>query len=111
MFEKLKQRWGLKTNWDVIAVLIVFSLAGSSSVFIRKPVFHWLDVSKETTPMLEYISLYLMILTPAYQLLFLFWGAVWRQWEFVWMFEQKIFKRMLYVEILAVLVYIGLKIF
>lgn len=106
MFEKLKERWHLKTNWDVIAVLIVFSLAGSTSLFVKKPIFALFDISKESMPTLNYIISYIIVFMPSYQMLFLFWGFVFRQWNFVWLFEKKIFKRMLYLEIVAISTFI-----
>ncbi len=106
MIEKLKQRWHLHTTWDVIAVLIVFSLAGSTSLYVKKPIFDLFDISKETMPTLNYVLSYIIVFMPAYQMLFLFWGFVFRQWKFVWYFEKKIFKRMLYLEIAAVSTYI-----
>lgn len=107
MLEKLKKRWNLSTNWDVIAVLIIFSLAGSTSVYIRRPIFDLLEINKETMPWFQYSLVYLLVFMPAYQLLFLTWGFVWRQWDFAWAFEKKMFKRMLYIQVTAGVLYAG----
>ncbi len=106
MIQKLKERWHLHTTWDVIAVLIVFSLAGSTSLFVKKPVFALFEIDKETMPTLNYVLSYIIVFMPSYQMLFLFWGLVFGQWKFVWFFEKKIFKRFLYIEIVAVTTYI-----
>ena len=41
MWEKLKLKWGINSNWDVVAIIIVFAISGSSIMFV-KPV--WFSV-------------------------------------------------------------------
>lgn len=91
--EKLKARWELKSDLQLVLVLIVFSLAGSSIVFIRKPIFNLLGVNGETSLLIT-IPLYIAIIVPCYQILLLFWGFLLGQWKFVWKFEKKMLKRM-----------------
>ncbi len=113
MLEKLKQRWNLKTNLDVIMVLVMFSLAGTSSVWMKKPLFAYFDISKGETTLdfIKYILLYIMFFMPLYQLALLFWGFVLRQWEFAWTFEKKILKRFTYMAIVALVIYVILLFF
>ena len=47
--EKLKQRWGLKTNWDVIAVLCVFAINGSFAAKIGGPILDYFNITPENT--------------------------------------------------------------
>ena len=37
--EKLKARWALKSTYQVIMVLIVFALTGTSVLFLKEPIF------------------------------------------------------------------------
>lgn len=92
MFKKLKERWQLKTNWDVFVVLFIFSVTGSSTVLIRKPLFHLMGIDGDTSYWIK-VPLYILIIFPSYQLLLLFFGFIFRQWEFVWNFEKKMLRR------------------
>lgn len=91
--ERLKDRWELTSNLQLVLVLLVFSLAGSSIVFVRKPLFEALGVTAETSLWI-WIALYIAVFIPCYQILFLFWGFVLGQWKFAWKFEKKMLRRM-----------------
>jgi hypothetical protein len=71
--EKLKQKWQLHSWWQVVAILCVFSFAGSSVVFLRPLLFHLLGFQADT-PWLLKVSAYLLFVFPAYQLLLLGFG-------------------------------------
>ncbi|PLX10870.1 MAG: hypothetical protein C0598_09525, partial [Marinilabiliales bacterium] len=69
MLEKLKSRWKVKSNWDVIIILIVFSLAGSTSLYIKQPVFLLFDIQKDMIPLFDFILIYILVVNPSYLLL------------------------------------------
>ncbi len=108
MLDKLKQRWELKSNLDVFLVIVMFSCAGMSSVWIKKPLFAYLGFNSGETilDLVKYILLYIMFFMPIYQAMLLFWGFVLRQWEFALKFEKKILKRFTYMAITAAVLYI-----
>lgn len=108
MLDKLKQRWELKSNLDVLLVIIMFSCAGMSSVWIKKPLFAYLNFNSGETALdlIKYILLYIMFFMPIYQAMLLFWGFVLRQWEFALKFEKKILKRFTYMAITAAVLYV-----
>jgi hypothetical protein len=87
MIERLKKRWGLQSTREVIIVLIVFSLAGTSILFIRKPVYRLLHFSGDES---WYIKVPLIILF--YQVLLLFYGALLGQFRYFWEKEKKLFR-------------------
>ncbi len=45
--KKLKDRWGISSNWQLIIIFIVFAITGSSSVFVAKPFLHWVGMNQE----------------------------------------------------------------
>ena len=47
--KKLKQKWGLTSNWQVLAIILVFSINGSFATWIAKPVTEFFGLSAETT--------------------------------------------------------------
>ena len=43
---KLKQRWKISNNFQLVVIIIVFSITGSSAVYLAKPVLEWLGIEK-----------------------------------------------------------------
>ncbi|MDB5274040.1 MAG: hypothetical protein JWO58_2407 [Chitinophagaceae bacterium] len=87
--EKLKDRWGLHSNWQLVIVFILFSITGSSAVKLARPILDFLHISTDTLPAYFYWPLRIMIIFPIYQLLFMLFGFILGQWEFAWRFEKK----------------------
>ena len=84
--EKLKQRWGVSSTWQVVAILLVFSLAGSSILWIRQPLYHLLHIPADAS---LWIRIPVTILV--YQVLLLAWGTVFGHFRFFWAKEKKLF--------------------
>ena len=64
-----KQRWNIKSNWQVFVILLVFAITGSSAALLSKPILHGLGISKETHHIALYLLLYILIIFPVYQIL------------------------------------------
>ncbi|MBY8962101.1 diacylglyceryl transferase [Flavobacterium sp. D11R37] len=90
--EKLKKRWGITSNFQLVMIFIVFAVTGSSSAYLSKPVLAWMGVTKETMPLYFYIPLYLILIFPIYQVLLVFFGFIFGQFRFFWNFEKKMLK-------------------
>ncbi len=88
-FFHLKQKWGIKNNWDFFLINCVFSLAGMAVVLVRKPVFHYLGFNEHTHFWIKTIT-YLCILFPTYQLNLLIFGLLLGQFSFFWDKEKKL---------------------
>ncbi len=88
--EKLQQRWKVKNVWQVVAILIVFALTGSTVVFIMKPLLHLFFGTK--IPTWARIVYYILIL-PIYNLILLFYGFLFGQYHFFLSFEKRFFNR------------------
>ena len=90
---KLKQRWGIETNFQFIIILIVFAITGSASAWLSKPFCTWLGITKES---LGYwiIPVRLILIFPIYQVLLVFIGFIFGQFQFFWNFEKKMLKRL-----------------
>lgn len=90
--EKLKQRWKLDTVRQVFIVLIIFSLAGMSCLYVRQFIFAFIGVTGQTPVWLKAI-LWVIVDICSYQILFLAYGFLLGQFQFVWGFEKKTFAR------------------
>jgi hypothetical protein len=92
--EKLKKRWGIDSNWQIIVILIVFSVTGYASLYIAKPILDLVGLSQETTNPWVYRPLRILLIFPFYQILILFFGWLFGQFNFFWNFEKKMLKRL-----------------
>jgi len=72
--------------------LVVFSLAGSSIVFIRQPLFSALGIEADTPLWIKIVS-YVLVAVPSYQVLLLLWAAIFGRFRFFWEFEKKMISR------------------
>ena len=97
--EKLKERWGIESNLQLVVIFIVFAITGSASVYVAKPFLAWIGMSKENFPDAwwsgwVYWFLRLLLIFPFYQILLVGFGWLFGQFKFFWNFEKKMLSRM-----------------
>jgi hypothetical protein len=88
----LKQRWGITNNFQIVIILIVFAVTGSTSAWLSKPVLAWMGITKETFSLWLYYPLYIILIFPIYQVLLVSFGFLFGQLKFFWWFEKKMLK-------------------
>lgn len=93
MVRKLKQRWKIKSNLQLFAILIVFSVSGSITLVLKTIIFNWINYSPEWPLFIKFIS-YLLTIVPVYQLTLLATGTLFGQFNFFWNFEKKTMRRL-----------------
>lgn len=91
--EKLKNRWGLKTNWDLVAVFIVFSINGSFAAYIGKPLLEYIGLSYENTSNWLYYPVKIVLITIVYQITLPLVGWVFGKYDFFFEFSKKFLSR------------------
>ena len=92
--EKLKARWGIESNFQIIVIFIVFAITGSSSLYVSKPILNFVGITKDTLPIVLYYILKILIVFPVYQILLVFFGFISGQFTFFWNFEKKMLSRL-----------------
>ncbi|MGC9354932.1 MAG: DUF6787 family protein [Mariniphaga sp.] len=92
MFKRLKEKWNIKSNVQLVLIFVIFSVTGSASLVVRKFIFGWLGITSDTSLWIK-IPLYVLIIVPAYQILFLLIGTLFGQFRFAWEFEKRVFSR------------------
>lgn len=90
--QKLKLKWELESTMQVLLVLLVFSLTGSTVVFLRKALFDVLGFDASTAFWLKTVT-YILFILPAYQIMLLVYGFIFGQFTFFWNKEKKMFNR------------------
>jgi hypothetical protein len=93
--EKLKERWGIESNWAIIAILLVFAINGSFAAWIAKPVTLFFGITPETmNPSWLYLPIRILLIFPIYQILLPVVGWLFGQFKFFWNFEKKFLTRL-----------------
>ncbi|WP_130735024.1 DUF6787 family protein [Flavobacterium sp. J27] len=91
---KLKQRWNITSNWQLVIIFIVFAITGSTAAYISKPITNTLGITKESMSLWLYWPLRLVLIFPLYQILLVLIGALFGQFKFFWEFEKKMLYKM-----------------
>ena len=61
MLKKIKDRWNVKSNFQLLLILIVFSITGSATLVVRKAAFEWLGITADTSLWIKF-PLYILII-------------------------------------------------
>jgi len=92
--EKLKQKWGIESNIQLLLIFVVFSINGSFATWVAKPVTGFFGLSPETTePYALYLMLRIMLIFPIYQITLPLVGWCFGQFKFFWAMEKKMLRR------------------
>jgi len=84
----LKKKWNINSNWDFIVIMLVFSLAGMSIVYVRKPLFYLFGITAATPFWIKFLT-WLAIVFPTYQINLIIFGFLLGQFNFFWEKEKQ----------------------
>lgn len=90
---KLKERWGVESNWQIAVIFIVFAVTGSTASYIGKPILKYLNITPEGLGSFGYWAIRIILLFIVYQFLLVFFGWLFGQHKFFWNFEKKMLRR------------------
>lgn len=93
VMNRLKAKWEIESNAQLIIIFIVFAVTGSTASKIAAPVVHFFGIYSETYPIL-YWPLRIILIFPLYQVLLIIFGWIFGQFKFFWTFEKKMLKRL-----------------
>jgi hypothetical protein len=96
-WQKLKKRWGIESDLQVVIILVVFSLTGFSFLFINPLIDELLGISDEDPFWLKAL-VFMVIVLPVYNLLLIIWGTLLGQYTFFKHFIIKFFSRLLFIK-------------
>ncbi|MFI8603910.1 DUF6787 family protein [Cellulophaga baltica] len=97
--KKLKERWGIESNFGIIMILLVFSVTGSSALKIARPLLDYIGFTRDNFAEDWYFSILywtvrILIIFPIYQVLLVVFGWLFGQFKFFWNFEKKMLSRL-----------------
>ena len=94
MIKYFKEKWKLKSDFQLVIIFIVFAITGSGSLYISNPLMEFFSISRESIDVYLYWILRFFIVTVVYQFILLLVAFVFGQFNWFWNFEKKILKRM-----------------
>ncbi len=93
LFKKLKDRWEVTYRWELIAIFIVFAITGSASARLSGPLLEFFNIDLDHLSPWIFWPIRLLIIFPIYQVLLVFMGWLFGQFDFFWAFEKKMLSR------------------
>lgn len=91
--QKLKDRWGIESNIQVILIFIAFAVNGSFAAWVAKPLTTFFGISIDVISPLLYWPLRIILIFIVYQSTLPLVGFVFGQFKFFWNFEKKFLSR------------------
>ena len=92
--KKLKLRWGIRSNFHLLIIFVVFGITGSLSALLAEPLTHWLGLNPDNTNQWVYWPIRILLIFPIYQVILLVCGFLFGEFQFFWNFEKKMLSRM-----------------
>ena len=91
--EKLKARWGIESNWGIVAIFFGFAINGSLAAFVVKPVLKLIGIDKGDLSIGLYLLLYILPVFIIYQFTLPYSGWIVGQFKFFKNFQLKMLNR------------------
>jgi len=91
---RLKERWGIHSNFQLVMILVVFAITGSSAAKLATPLTNYLGITADNYSAWIYWPARILLIFPIYQVLLVFFGFIFGQFKFFWNFEKKMLRRM-----------------
>ncbi len=92
--DKLKERWGIESNFQILIIFIVFAINGSLAVYLANPLTDLIGISKESTSPYIYWPVRILVVFVVYQITLVIVGTLFGQKKFFWNMEKKMLQRM-----------------
>ena len=92
VWERMKRRWGV-SNWGAVAIVVAFSLAGSTVVRISHPVVD--RIVGAAAPRWLWWTVRILVIVPAYQVILMIYGTLLGQFRFFWNKERQMGRAMM----------------
>jgi len=91
---KLKTRWGITSNFQLVVIFIVFAINGSLSAKISSFFLEKLGLFKENTNVVFYYVILLVLVLPLYPFMLMLFGWLFGQSKFFTPFAKKMIRSM-----------------
>jgi hypothetical protein len=90
-FDRLKRKWGIDSDFQLVVVFIVFAVTGSGSVQLSKPILHYFGIDAIENPWIR-VPFRILMIFPVYQVLLLIVGTIFGQFRFFLNLQKRWFR-------------------
>ena len=94
MLDKLKHRWGINSNLQVLRIFIVFGITGSTAAWISDPICDFFGISTENLNTVFYWVVRIVLITIVYKFILIFVAFLFGEFNFFWNFIKKFLSRL-----------------
>ncbi len=94
MMRKLKERWQIKSNFQLAVIFVVFAINGSLSAKVGQLLLNLFGLNKENLNLIFYYLIFIVIVTLIYPFLLIANGFIFGQFEFFFRFSRRILKHL-----------------
>lgn len=88
--KRLKKKWGVSSK-QVVIILLVFTCTGFTVLFLKAPILSLITPEAERN--IWFSIVYYILILPVYNIILLFYGFVFGQFQFFLNFEKRMFSR------------------
>jgi len=89
MLSKLKSRWGINSNLQILKIFIVFGITGSTAAWISQPICNFFGINSENLNILIYWFARIILITIVYQFILILVAFIFGEFKFFWRFVKK----------------------
>jgi len=94
MLDKLKHRWSINSNLQVLKIFIVFGITGSTAAWISDPICDFFGISTENLNTVFYWVVRIVLITIVYKFILIFVAFLFGEFNFFWNFIKKFLSRL-----------------
>lgn len=91
--DRLRRIFKVDSNRQLAIVFIVFSITGTLSIFVSRPLMAWIGVSSEQLHPVLYWPLRIVMVTLCYQALLMIVATCFGQVAYFWRIEKRMLRR------------------
>ena len=89
MLSKLKIRWGINSNLQILKIFIVFGITGSTAAWVSEPICNFFGINTDNLNILIYWFARIILITIVYQFILIFVALLFGEFKFFWRFVKK----------------------
>jgi len=89
MIDKLKKKWGIDSNFQILKIFIVFGITGSTAAWISEPLCNIFGITTDNLSIMLYWLIRIFLITIVYQFILVFVAFLFGEFKFFWKFVRK----------------------
>ena len=87
--DKLKKRWGISSNFQILKIFIVFGITGSTAAWISEPLCNIFGITTDNLNIIIYWLFRIVLITIVYQFILVFVAFLFGEHKCFWKFVRK----------------------